>query len=73
MLVTVRRWHRCAAAEGRWGSLTNFGVTKSVVDHRRHDSPSCRFVMNFIEVVPVPKYQEFKCFGTETPDRPLFL
>ena len=29
-LVTVRRWQRSAAAEGRWGSLTKCGVTKLV-------------------------------------------
>ncbi|TMW89932.1 hypothetical protein EJD97_016438 [Solanum chilense] len=68
MLVTVRRWQRSAAAEGRWGSLTKCGVTKSVTDRRSHDSPSCRFVMKIIEVAPVPIFQELKCFGTNTLD-----
>ncbi|TMW85630.1 hypothetical protein EJD97_022790, partial [Solanum chilense] len=69
----VRRWHRSVAAEGRWGSLTNCGVTESVMDHRIHDGPSCWFVMKFREVVLVPKFKEFKCFGTETHDGPLCL
>ncbi|TMW97369.1 hypothetical protein EJD97_005683 [Solanum chilense] len=71
MLVTVRRWQRSAAAEGRWGSLTKCGVTGSVTDRRSHDGPSCKFVMNIREVATVPIFQEFKCFGTETIDGPL--
>ncbi|TMW90209.1 hypothetical protein EJD97_016076, partial [Solanum chilense] len=51
---TVRRWQRSAVAEGRWGSLTKCGVTKSVTDRRVHDGPSCRFVMKFREVVQYP-------------------
>ncbi|TMX01078.1 hypothetical protein EJD97_025232 [Solanum chilense] len=70
MLVTVRRWKHSAASEGRRGSLTKYGITESVTD--RH-GPSCRFVMKFREVVPVPIFQEFKCFGTETLDGPLCL
>ncbi|TMW80253.1 hypothetical protein EJD97_022262 [Solanum chilense] len=66
MLVKVRRWQRSVAAEGRWGSLTKCGVTESVTDHRIRYGPSCRFVIKFREVVPVPIFQEFKCFGTET-------
>ena len=73
MLVTVRRWQLSATAEGRWGSLTKCGVTESVTNIHVHDGPSCRFVMKFREVVPVPIFQEFKCFGTETLDGPLFL
>ncbi|TMX03997.1 hypothetical protein EJD97_012379 [Solanum chilense] len=73
MLVTVRRWHRSAAAEGRWGILTKCGVTEFMTDRRSHDGPSCRFVMKIREVVPVPKLQEFKCFGTKTLDGPLCL
>ncbi|TMW93502.1 hypothetical protein EJD97_011570 [Solanum chilense] len=77
MLVRVRRWHRSAAAEERWGSLTKCGVTECVTIrhtyHRSHDGPSCWFVMKIKEVVPVPKFQEFKCFGTETLDGPLCL
>ncbi|TMW90341.1 hypothetical protein EJD97_015876 [Solanum chilense] len=53
MLVTVRRSQRSAAAEGRWGSLTKCGVTKSVTDRRIHGGPSCRF-MKIIEVVQYP-------------------
>ncbi|TMW81565.1 hypothetical protein EJD97_008941 [Solanum chilense] len=44
-----------------------------VLDRRIHNGPSCWFVMKFREVVPVPKFQEFKCFGTETLDGPLCL
>ena len=73
MLVTVRRWQRSATTEGRWGSLTKCGVTESVTDRRVHDGQSCRFVMKFREVVPVPIFQEFKCFGTETLDGALCL
>ncbi|TMW81037.1 hypothetical protein EJD97_012573 [Solanum chilense] len=73
MLVKVCRWQRSAASKGRWGSLTKCGVTESVKDRRVHDDPSCRFVMKFREVVPIPIFQEFKCFGTETLDGPLSL
>ncbi|TMW98871.1 hypothetical protein EJD97_003370 [Solanum chilense] len=72
-LVTVRRLQHSAAAEGRWGSLTKCGVTESVTDHHVHEGSSCRFIMKFREVVPVPIFQEFKCFGTETLDGPLCL
>ena len=71
--VTVRRWHRSEAAKGRWRSLTTCGVMECVTDRRSHDGPSCWFVMKIREVVPVPKFQEFKCYGTETPDGPLCL
>ena len=64
MLVTVRRWQRSAAAEGRWGSLTKCGITKLVTVRRGYDGPSCRFVVKFREVIPVPRFQELKCFGT---------
>ena len=73
VLVTVRRWQRSAAAEGRWGSLTKFGVTKLVTVRCVYDGPSSRFVMKFREVIPVPRFQEFKCFGTKTLHRPLCL
>ena len=73
MPVTVRRWHRSAAAEGWWGSLTKFGVTECMMDRCSHDGPSCWFVMRFREVVPVSKFQELKCFGTETLHGPLCL
>ena len=36
------------------------------MDLRVHDGPSCRFVMKIREVVPVPIFQEFKCFETKT-------
>ncbi|TMW95038.1 hypothetical protein EJD97_009456 [Solanum chilense] len=73
MLVTVCTWHRSASAEGRWRSLTKCGVTESVMDRRSHDGPSCWFVMKIKKVVPVPKFQEFKCYGMETLDGPLCL
>ena len=72
-LVTVRRWQRSAAAEGRWGSLTKCGVTKLVTVRRVYDGLSYRFVMKFIEVIPVSIFQELKCFGTKTLDGPLCL
>ncbi|TMW84125.1 hypothetical protein EJD97_025749 [Solanum chilense] len=71
--VTVRRWQRSVDAEGRWGSLTKCRVTDSVTNRRIHDGSSCRFVMKLREVVLVPIFQEFKCFGTETLDGPLCL
>ena len=73
MLVTVRRWQHSAAAEGRWGSLTKCGVTKLVTVHRVYDGPSCRFVVKFREVIPVPIFQELKCYGTKALDGPLCL
>ena len=72
-LVTVRRWKRGAAAEGRWGCLTKCGITKLVMVRRVYDGPSCKFVMKFIEVIQVPRFQELKCFGTKTLDGLLCL
>ena len=63
-LMTVRRWQRSAAAEGKWGSLTMYGITKLVTVCHGYDSPSCRFVVKIREVIPVPRFQELKCFGT---------
>ncbi|TMW85639.1 hypothetical protein EJD97_022779 [Solanum chilense] len=71
--MTVRRWQRSEAAEGRWGSLTKCGVMKLVTVRRAYDGPSCRFVMKFREVIPVPRFQELKCFETKTLDGPLCL
>ena len=73
VLMTVRRWKRSATAEGRWGSLTKCGVTKLVTVRRVYDGPSCRFVMKFREVIPVPIFLELKCFGTKTLDESLCL
>ncbi|TMW80389.1 hypothetical protein EJD97_020616, partial [Solanum chilense] len=67
---TVRRWQRSEAAEGRWGSLTKCGVTKLVTVRRGYDGQSCRFVIKFREVIPVPRFQELKCFETKTVDGP---
>ncbi|TMW80799.1 hypothetical protein EJD97_015016 [Solanum chilense] len=72
-LMTVCRLQRSAAAEGRWGRLTKCGVTESITVRRVYNGPSCRFVMKFREVVPVPIFQEFKCFETKTLDGPLCL
>ena len=72
-LVTVSRWQHSAAAEGRWGRVIKCGVKESVTDRRIHDGPSCRFVMKFREVIPVPIFQELKCFGTKTLNGPLCL
>ncbi|TMW80541.1 hypothetical protein EJD97_018602, partial [Solanum chilense] len=57
MLVMVRRWHRSAAAKGRWGSLTKCGATECVTDRRSHDGPSCWIVMKIREVVQYPNYK----------------
>ena len=73
VLVTVHRWQRSAAAEGRWGSLTKCWITKLVTVRRGYDGPSCRFIVKFKEVIPVPRFQELKCFGTKTLDGPLCL
>ncbi|TMW85748.1 hypothetical protein EJD97_022614, partial [Solanum chilense] len=70
---TVRRWQRSAAAERRWGSLTKCGVTESMTARRVYDGPSCRFVMKFREVIPVPIFQDLKYFGTKTLDGPSCL
>ena len=61
VLVTVCRWQRSAAAEGRWGSLTKCGVTKLVTVRRVYDCRSCRFVIKFREVIPVPIFEELMC------------
>ena len=71
--VTVRRWHRSEAAEGRWGSLTKCGFMKCMMYCCSRDGPSWWFVVMIREVVPVLKFQEFKCYGTETLDGPLCL
>ena len=73
VLVTVRRWQSSAVAEGRWGSLTKCGAMEFMTVRRVYNGPSCRFVMKFREVIPVLIFQEFKCFGTKTLDRPLCL
>ena len=73
VLVTVRRWQRSAAAEGRWGSLTKCGATEFMTVRHVYDGASCRFIIMFREVVPVPIFQELKCFGTKTLDGPLCL
>ena len=73
VLVTVRRWQRSAATEGRWGSVTKYGVTKLVTVYRVYDGPSCCFVMKFREVILVPIFQELMCFETKALDGPLCL
>ena len=73
VLVTVHRWQRSAATKGRWGSLTKCGVTKLVTVRCVYDGLSCRFVMKFREVIPVPIFQELKYFGMKTLDGPLCL
>ena len=73
VLVTVRKWQRSAVAEGKWGSLTKCGDTYLVTVRRVYDVPSCRCVLKFREVIPVPKFQELKYFETKTLDGPLCL
>ena len=53
-LMTVRRWQRSAAAEGRWGSLTKCGIKNLVTVRRGYDGPSRRFVVKFREVIQYP-------------------
>ncbi|TMW80712.1 hypothetical protein EJD97_016272, partial [Solanum chilense] len=53
-LVTVRKWQRSAAAEGRWRGLTKCGVTVSMTVRRVYYRPSCRFFMKFREVIQYP-------------------
>ena len=62
--VMVRRWQHREASEGRWGSLIKCGIMKLVTVHRGSDGPSCRFIVKIREVIPVPRFQEFNCFGT---------
>ena len=64
MPVKVRRWQRREAAEGRWGSLTKCGITELVTVRQVYDGPSCRLVVKFREVIPVPRFQELKYFET---------
>ena len=71
--VTVRRWQRREATDGRWGSLTKCGIMKLVTVRHGYDGPSCRFVVKIREVIPVPKFQELKYFETKTLDGPLCL
>ena len=73
VFVMVRRWQRSAAAEGRCGSLTMCGVMKLVTVRRVYDGLSCRFVIKFREVIPVPIFQELKCFEMKALNRPLCL
>ena len=73
VLATICRLQCNAPAEGRWGSLTKCGVTKLMTVRRVDDGLSYRFVMKFREVIPVPRFQELKCFGTKTLDGPLCL
>ena len=73
VLVTVRRWQRSKAAEGRWGSLTKCGVTKLVTVRRVYDRTSSKVLMKFREVILVPIFQELKCFETKALDGPLCL
>ena len=47
--------------------------TELVTVRRVYDDPSCRFVMKFREVIPVPRFQELKYFETKTLDGPLCL
>ncbi|TMX03888.1 hypothetical protein EJD97_013152 [Solanum chilense] len=58
---------------GRWGSLIKCGVTECATDRRSHDDLSSWFVMKIKEVATVPKFQQFKCYGTETLEGPLCL
>ena len=71
--VMIRRWQRREAAKGRWGSLTKCGITKLVTVCHGYDGLSCRFIMKIREVIPVPRFQELKCFETKTLDGPLRL
>ena len=49
------------------------GKSDKVWGYGVHDGPPCRFAMKFREVIPVPIFQELKCFETKTLDGPLCL
>ena len=55
------------------GSLTKCGITKLVTVRCGYDGPSWRFVVKIREVIPVPRFQDLKCFRTKTLDGPLCL
>ncbi|TMW95158.1 hypothetical protein EJD97_009309, partial [Solanum chilense] len=42
---------------------------KCVTVHHAHDGPSFHSVVKFRESISVPKFQNFKCFGTRPPRR----
>ena len=46
---------------------------EAVMVRRGYDGPSCRFIVKFREVVPVPIFQELKCFRMKILDGPLCL
>ncbi|TMW85850.1 hypothetical protein EJD97_022384 [Solanum chilense] len=69
-LMTVHRWLRSAAAEGRRGSHTKCGVTKLVTVRHVYDLQVRHEVQRSN---PVPIFQELKCFGTKPLDGPLCL
>ena len=48
-------------------------VTQFVTVRCIYDGPSCGSVTKYRELIPVPIFQELKCFGTETLDGPLCL
>ena len=73
VLVTVCRWQRREAVEGRWGSLTKCGITKLMTVRHGYDGLSCRFVVKIRKVIPVPRFQKLKYFETKTLDGPLCL
>ena len=64
MPVTVRRWQRKEAAEGRWESLIKCWITKLVTVRHGYEGLTCRFVVKIREVIPVPRFQELKYFET---------
>ena len=70
MPVTLRRLNHSEAAEGSRGSLTKCGVTKCMTDRRRHDDPSCWFVLMINEVIQYQNSKSFKCCETESLDGP---
>ena len=72
-LMTVRRWQHSATTEGTWGSLTKCGVMKLVTVRCVYDGPSYTFIMKLREVIPVPIFEELKCFEMNALDGLLCL
>ena len=78
-VVSIRRWQRSQLLKEDGEFWPSVGLRRpwwsvvSMTVRRFYDGPSCRFVMKFREVIPVPRFQELKCFETKTLDGPLCL
>ena len=72
MLVTVRRWQRSAATEGRWESLTKCGVTESVTDRYEHNGPSSVSIPKHLNSWNMGTGATSLIFMTNLQDRPSY-